>query len=67
MEKDLPLQLDREILGQLATEQLVDMIIEQAIAIVQLKSRVIELELFMLKIGLLKSNFTTGLCDLELY
>ena len=44
MEKDLPPQLDREILGQLATEQLVDMIIEQAIAIVQLKSRVIELE-----------------------
>jgi transposase len=44
MEKNLPRQLDREILGQLATEQLVDMIIEQAIAIDQLKSRVIELE-----------------------
>lgn len=39
MEKDLPLKLDREILGQLATEQLVDIIIEQALAIEQLKSR----------------------------
>jgi transposase len=44
MEKDLPRQLDREILGQLATEQLVEMIIEQAIAIDQLKSRIVELE-----------------------
>ncbi|MHC5718597.1 MAG: DUF6444 domain-containing protein [Nostoc sp.] len=50
MEKDLPLQLDREILGQLATEQLVDMIIEQAIAIEQLKTRVIELEIVIEKL-----------------
>jgi transposase len=41
MEKDLLLKLDREILGQLATEQLVDIIIEQVLAIEQLKSRVV--------------------------
>ncbi|BAY65045.1 hypothetical protein NIES22_53990 [Calothrix brevissima NIES-22] len=39
MEKDLPLKLDRETLGQLATEQLVDIIIEQAIAIETLNMR----------------------------
>jgi transposase len=44
MEKDLPLKLDREILGQLATEQLVDIIIERALAIERLKSRIVELE-----------------------
>jgi hypothetical protein len=32
MEKDLPLKLDRETLGQMATEQLVDIIIEQAVS-----------------------------------
>lgn len=32
MEKDLLLKLDRETLGQLAVEQLVDIIVEQAIA-----------------------------------
>ena len=44
MEKDLPLKLDREILGQLSKEQLVDMIIEQAIATEKLNSRILELE-----------------------
>jgi transposase len=32
MKKNLPLKLDREILLQLSPEQLVDIIIEQAIA-----------------------------------
>lgn len=44
MEKNLPLKLDRETLRQLATEQLVEIIIEQGSAIEQLKTRVIELE-----------------------
>jgi len=44
MEKDLPLKLDIETLKQLEKEQLVEMLMEQAKAIEQLKSRVIELE-----------------------
>ena len=44
MEKDLPLKLDRETLRQLATEQLVDMIIEQAIATETLNKKILELE-----------------------
>lgn len=50
MEKDLPLKLDRETLGQLATEQLVDIIIEQAIAIETLNKRILELEQFVEKL-----------------
>src|SRR6476661_2363489 len=44
MKKNLPPKLNSEILKQLATEKLVEMIVEQATAIEQLKSRVIELE-----------------------
>jgi hypothetical protein len=44
MEKDLPLKLDRETLGQMATEQLVDIIIEQAIVTQTLNKRILELE-----------------------
>ena len=44
MKKNLPPKLNSEILKQLATEKLVEMIVEQARAIEQLKSRVIELE-----------------------
>lgn len=44
MEKDLPPKLDIETLKQLEKEQLVEMLMEQAKAIEQLKSRVIELE-----------------------
>jgi transposase len=44
MKKEQPLKLDREILNQLAPSQLVEIIIEQAKAIEQLKSRVVELE-----------------------
>ncbi|MEG4204429.1 hypothetical protein QUA20_10920 [Microcoleus sp. Pol7_A1] len=44
MKKESPLKLESEILNQLATEQLVEIIIEQAKAIEQLKSRVVELE-----------------------
>jgi transposase len=44
MKKKLPPKLNSEILKQLATEKLVEMIIEQARAIEQLKFRVIELE-----------------------
>ncbi|MBW4631238.1 MAG: hypothetical protein KME30_04845 [Iphinoe sp. HA4291-MV1] len=44
MEKNLPLKLDRETLGQLATKQLVDIIAEQAIAIEKLNNRILELE-----------------------
>jgi len=44
MEKDLPLKLDRETLGQMATEQLVDIIIEQAIITETLNKRILELE-----------------------
>ncbi|EGK89415.1 IS66 family transposase [Microcoleus vaginatus PCC 9802] len=44
MKKEQPLKLDSEILNQLAPSQLVEIIIEQAQAIEQLKSRVVELE-----------------------
>ena len=44
MKKEQPLKLDREIFYQLAPSQLVEIIIEQAKAIEQLKSRVVELE-----------------------
>lgn len=44
MEKNLPLKLDRETLRQLATEQLVEIIVEQAIATEKLNSRILELE-----------------------
>ncbi len=43
-EKNLPLKLDREILLQLSPEQLVDIIIEQAIATEKLNKRILELE-----------------------
>ena len=41
MEKNLPPKLDREILLQLSPEELVDMIIEQAIATRENKSVVV--------------------------
>jgi transposase len=44
MEKNLPPKPDRETLRQLATEQLVEIVMEQALAIEGLKTRVIELE-----------------------
>ncbi len=44
MEKDLPLKLDREILRQLASEQLVEIIIEQAIVIEQLQATIEKLK-----------------------
>src|SRR4028119_1506936 len=44
MKNNLPPKLNSEILKQLATEKLVEMIVEQARAIEQLKSPVIELE-----------------------
>lgn len=44
MEKDLPPKLDRESLKQLATEQLVELIMEQAIAIEKLRTKILELE-----------------------
>jgi transposase len=44
MEKNLPLELDREILIKLAPEQLVGIIVEQAIATIKLNSRILELE-----------------------
>lgn len=44
MEKDLPLKLDRETLRQLPLEQLVEVIIEQALATEKLNKRVLELE-----------------------
>jgi transposase len=44
MGKDLLLKLERETLLQLAPSQLVDIIVEQAIAIEKLNSRILELE-----------------------
>lgn len=44
MEKNLPLELDREILLQLAPEQLVEIIVEQASTTIKLNSRILELE-----------------------
>ena len=53
MEKNLPLELDREILIQLAPEQLVEIIVEQASATIKLNSRILELEQ---EIGKLKAS-----------
>ena len=44
MEKRLPPKLDREILKQLGTEQLVEIIIDQGKSIENLRNRVVELE-----------------------
>ncbi|WP_041639274.1 hypothetical protein [Trichormus azollae] len=44
MEKRLGLKLDREILKQLGTEQLVEIIIDQGKSIENLRNRVVELE-----------------------
>ena len=44
MEKKLGPKLDREILKQLATEQLVEIIIDQGKSIQKLTNRVVELE-----------------------
>jgi transposase len=44
MEKDLPLKLNRETLRQLPPEQLVDIIIEQALTIEKQNQRILELE-----------------------
>ncbi|ADI64248.1 hypothetical protein [Trichormus azollae] len=44
MEKRLPPKLDREILKQLGTEQLVEIIIDQGKSIENLTNRVVELE-----------------------
>jgi transposase len=44
MEKELPLKLNHETLGQLLLEQLVEIIIEQAIATEKLNKRILELE-----------------------
>ena len=44
MGKNLPPKLDREILKQLATEQLVEIIIEEGKSIERLTNRVVELE-----------------------
>jgi transposase len=44
MEKKLPPKLDPEILKQLATEQLVEIIIDQEKSIENLTNRVVELE-----------------------
>jgi transposase len=44
MEKNLPPKLETEILKQLATEQVVEMIIEEGKSIEKLTNRVVELE-----------------------
>jgi transposase len=44
MEKKLPPKLDREILKQLGTQQLVEIIIDQGKSIEKLTNRVVELE-----------------------
>ncbi len=56
MEKNLPLKLDRETLEQIATEQLVDIIIEQAIVIETLNKRILELEQFVEKLKVILSS-----------
>src|SRR6476469_4285323 len=53
MEKNLPLELDREILIQLAPEQLVEIIVFQASVPIKLNSRILELEQ---EIGKLKAS-----------
>lgn len=50
MEKDPPLKLNSESLIQLTPEQLVDIILEQAIAIEKLNKRIVELELKVQKL-----------------
>lgn len=50
MEKDLPLKLERETLLQLAPEQLVDIIVEQALTTIKLNSRILELEIVIEKL-----------------
>jgi transposase len=50
MEKNLPPKPDRETLRQLATEQLIEMVMEQALAIEALKTKVIELEIVIEKL-----------------
>jgi transposase len=44
MERNLPRKLDTEILKQLATEQLVEIIIEEGTSIEKLTNRVVEIE-----------------------
>jgi transposase len=44
MEKNLPRELERETLIQLAPEQLVEIIVKQAIAALKLNERILELE-----------------------
>jgi transposase len=44
MEKNLPRKLDRKILKQLATEQVVEIIIEEGNSIEKLTNRVVEVE-----------------------
>ncbi|MEO3703790.1 hypothetical protein [Trichormus azollae] len=44
MERNLPRKLDTEILKQLATEQLVEIIIEEGNSIEKLTNRVVEIE-----------------------
>jgi transposase len=43
MEKNLPRELERETLIQLAPEQLVEIIVKQAIAALKLNERILEL------------------------
>jgi transposase len=57
MKNNLPPKLNSEILKQLATEKLVEMIVEQARAIEQLKSRVIELEQEIEKLKISRERF----------
>ena len=45
MNQDLPSQLDRDCLSQLSKEDLVDIIIEQALVIQQLQAIILELKL----------------------
>lgn len=50
MDQDLPQKLDRQTRLQLPAEQLVEMIIEQAIATEELNKRILELELEIQKL-----------------
>lgn len=63
MEKDLPLKLNRETLGQLPPEQLVEIIIEQANATEKLNKRIVELEqeVEKLKVSRDKNSSTSSL------
>ena len=65
MEQDLPRKLDRETLLQLPAEQLVEMIIEQAIATEELNKRILKLELEVQKLKVsrdLDGSITMGIC-----